>query len=79
MSDAGRSTQLLASTTLRNVLGTKNLSEILSDRYFKKAQLVKCQMKFKFYVHFRENTAEVILRMLDEATDPWGIKVDFQF
>ena len=27
-----RSTRLLAATTLRNVLGTKNLSEILSDR-----------------------------------------------
>ena len=26
------STRLLAATTLRNVLGTKNLSEILSDR-----------------------------------------------
>jgi hypothetical protein len=26
------STKLLASTTLRNILGTKNLSEILSDR-----------------------------------------------
>ncbi len=30
--DAGKSTMLLSSTTLRNVLGTKNLSEILSDR-----------------------------------------------
>ena len=30
--DANRSTRLLAQTTLRNVLGTKNLSEILSDR-----------------------------------------------
>jgi len=30
--DAHRSTRLLAQTTLRNVLGTKNLSEILSDR-----------------------------------------------
>ena len=30
--NATRSTQLLAQTTLRNVLGTKNLSEILSDR-----------------------------------------------
>ena len=30
--DANSSTQLLAQTTLRNVLGTKNLSEILSDR-----------------------------------------------
>lgn len=30
--DASRSTRLLAQTTLRTVLGTKNLSEILSDR-----------------------------------------------
>lgn len=30
--DANRSTRLLAQTTLRNVLGTKNLSEILSER-----------------------------------------------
>ncbi len=32
VSDASVSTQLLASTTLRNVLGTKTLSEILTDR-----------------------------------------------
>jgi erythrocyte band 7 integral membrane protein len=32
VNNANRSTQLLAQTTLRNVLGTKNLSEILSDR-----------------------------------------------
>jgi len=30
--DYNRSTRLLAATTLRNVLGTKNLSEILSER-----------------------------------------------
>ncbi|XP_030830897.1 band 7 protein AGAP004871-like [Strongylocentrotus purpuratus] len=30
--DAGRSTRLLAQTTLRNVLGTKNLAEILAER-----------------------------------------------
>ena len=30
--DANRSTRLLAQTTLRNVLGTKSLSEILSER-----------------------------------------------
>ncbi|XP_076316378.1 band 7 protein AGAP004871-like isoform X1 [Tachypleus tridentatus] len=30
--DYGRSTRLLAATTLRNVLGTKNLSDILSER-----------------------------------------------
>lgn len=32
VSDAHRSTRLLGQTTLRNVLGTKTLSEILSDR-----------------------------------------------
>ena len=30
--DYGDSARLLAATTLRNVLGTKNLGEILSDR-----------------------------------------------
>ena len=30
--DAAKSTKLLASTTLRNILGTKTLAEILSDR-----------------------------------------------
>ena len=30
--NAHQSTRLLAQTTLRNVLGTKSLSEILSDR-----------------------------------------------
>jgi len=32
VADYSSSTQLLASTTLRNILGTKSLSEILSDR-----------------------------------------------
>ncbi len=30
--DADRSTRLLSQTTLRNILGTKTLAEILSDR-----------------------------------------------
>ena len=30
--DYSKSTKLLASTTLRNILGTKNLTEILADR-----------------------------------------------
>ena len=46
---------MLASTTLRTILGTKNLSEILSDR---------------------ESIAKDILEHLDNATDPWGIKVE---
>ncbi|XP_059157553.1 band 7 protein AGAP004871-like isoform X3 [Physella acuta] len=53
--DANRSTRLLAATTLRNVLGTKNLSEILSDR---------------------ENISHLMQTSLDEATDPWGVKVE---
>lgn len=32
VTNAGSATRLLAQTTLRNVLGTKNLSQILSDR-----------------------------------------------
>ena len=40
---------------LRNVLGTKNLSEILSDR---------------------EHISSTMQVSLDEATDPWGIKVE---
>jgi len=53
--DANRSTRLLAATTLRNVLGTKNLAEILSDR---------------------ETISHVMQSSLDEATDPWGVKVE---
>ncbi|XP_033731390.1 band 7 protein AGAP004871-like isoform X1 [Pecten maximus] len=53
--DANRSTRLLAATTLRNVLGTKNLSEILSER---------------------ESISHVMQSSLDDATDPWGVKVE---
>ena len=48
------STRLLAATTLRNVLGTKNLSEILSER---------------------DTISNVMKTLLDEATDPWGVRV----
>ncbi|KAJ6223640.1 hypothetical protein RDWZM_002185 [Blomia tropicalis] len=53
--DYGRSTRLLAATTLRNVLGTKDLSQILSER---------------------ESISHVMQSSLDEATDPWGVKVE---
>lgn len=48
-------TQLLAAATLRNVLGTKTMSQLLSDR---------------------EHIAVMMKTCLDEATDPWGIKVE---
>jgi len=53
--DAARSTKLLAQTTLRNILGTKTLAEMLSDR-----EAISHQMQ----------------STLDEATDPWGVKVE---
>ncbi|CDS37265.1 MEChanosensory abnormality family member [Echinococcus multilocularis] len=53
--DADRSTRLLAATTLRNVLGTKSLSEILSER---------------------ESISTSMQTMLDDATQPWGVKVE---
>lgn len=53
--NAKSSTRLLAQTTLRNVLGTKSLSEILQQR---------------------EEISHSIQAHLDEATDPWGVKVE---
>lgn len=50
-----QSTRLLASTTLRKVLGARNLSEMLSER---------------------DNIAHTIESLLDDATDPWGVKVE---
>jgi len=49
------STRLLAATTLRNVIGTKNLSDLLVER---------------------ENISASMQVSLDEATDPWGVKVE---
>ncbi|CAF3881667.1 unnamed protein product [Rotaria magnacalcarata] len=53
--DAAKSTKLLAATTLRNVLGTKTLHEILAER---------------------DKIDTLIQTSLDEATDPWGVKVE---
>uniref|UniRef100_A0A915JVH0 Band 7 domain-containing protein n=1 Tax=Romanomermis culicivorax TaxID=13658 RepID=A0A915JVH0_ROMCU len=73
--NAHHSTRLLAQTTLRNMLGTKNLAEILSDR----ETVSSCMQVGRFLLHiifqmnqifhFRQN-------ILDEATESWGIKVE---
>jgi erythrocyte band 7 integral membrane protein len=55
IADFSVSTRLLAATTLRNILGTKNLSDILSDR---------------------ESISHTMQSSLDEATNPWGVKVE---
>lgn len=49
------STMLLAATTLRNILGTRTLQEILREK-----DAISLQMQ----------------ELLDDATDPWGIKVE---
>jgi erythrocyte band 7 integral membrane protein len=78
--DVHRSTRLLAQTTLRNILGMKNLSEILSDREHISATMrvgtpvlkltlqIHKTLSLKFTSTFQEH--------LDEATDPWGVKVE---
>lgn len=48
-------TRLLASTTLRSILGTKTLQDIMKER---------------------DNIANQMQTDLDEATDPWGVKVE---
>merc|ERR1712130_386628 len=53
--NASESTKLLAQTTLRNILGTRTLAGILSER---------------------DAISGEMLTILDEATDPWGIKVE---
>ncbi|XP_071127113.1 stomatin-like isoform X1 [Mytilus edulis] len=53
--NADSSTRLLAATTLRNVLGTKNMSELLTER---------------------DSIAQQMQAILDQSTDPWGIKVE---
>ena len=75
MSLSSHSTRLLAATTLRNVLGTKNLSEILSER----------EVMINIFSIFRillslistcQAISHVMQNALDEATDPWGVKVE---
>ncbi|KXJ19713.1 Mechanosensory protein 2 [Exaiptasia diaphana] len=68
VADANRSTRLLAQTTLRNVLGTKSLSEILSER--DNISHIMQASQFSCFMRTKKTTS------LDEATDPWGVKVE---
>ncbi len=58
VNDAFYSTKLLAQTTLRNVLGTKTLGDMLAER---------------------DHISNLMQEVLDDATDPWGVKVIFEF
>jgi len=55
VNDVNLSTQLLGQTTLRNVIGTHLLQDLISKR---------------------ESISHTLQQYLDEATDPWGVKVD---
>ncbi|KAL5012917.1 hypothetical protein ScPMuIL_011468 [Solemya velum] len=55
VNNVNSATNLLAATTLRTVLGMKDMSEILSQR---------------------EEISNTMQKILDEATDPWGVKVE---
>ena len=75
--NAHHSTRLLAQTTLRNILGTKNLHEILSDR-----ESISGSMQVPLVmllIHFKqifERHPSSLQTNLDEATTAWGIKVE---
>ena len=89
--NAHHSTRLLAQTTLRNMLGTHNLHEILSDREtIATSMQVGAQLPHPFRTFLCDDDAPVFLlaivhltllfphpqTVLDEATENWGIKVE---
>jgi len=55
--NAHHSTRLLAQTTLRNVLGTKDLSEILSEREYisNSMQVPRTSYIYNFVAYFSRN------------------------
>ncbi len=78
--NAHHSTRLLAQTTLRNILGTKNLHEILSDRESISGSM---QVNLKILINIQLcgifNLVTLFFSpqvVLDDATTAWGIKVE---
>ena len=68
VANASHATRLLASTTLRNMLGTRNL-HVRIYFYF------LCILQFiQDILSDRETISSTMLTLLDEATDPWGIR-----
>lgn len=69
VNDAQFSTKLLAQTTLRNVLGTKTLSEILMER----DNIANVGYGVEDLIS--DVTFKITEKVLDDGTDPWGVKV----
>jgi len=60
--NAARSTQLLAQTTLRNILGTKTLSEILTDR-----ESISAMMQVTLFTDHFSGPGDAIGRMCGQS------------
>ena len=69
--DYSGSARLLAATTLRNVLGTMNLGDILSQR---ESIAKEMQVEEIFLNHSLKDLT--FQATLDVATEPWGVKVE---
>ena len=70
--DYSGSSRLLAATTLRNILGTRNLGDILSERE-SIAKEMKVTQDFVCLFQLINSSFQLTL---DEATDPWGVQVE---
>ena len=64
----------------RNVLGTKNLGDILSEREsianMMQSTLVKIEKKTERIISQYKKSLKFYFYQQDEATDPWGVKVE---
>ena len=68
--DYSGSARLLAATTLRNVLGTLSLGDILSQVMM---TMMMCIMNV---LSQRETIAREMQSTLDDATEAWGVQVE---
>jgi erythrocyte band 7 integral membrane protein len=72
--DYGASARLLAATTLRNVLGTLNLGDILSQRETIARDMQVNSGNTKHLVDFKSNINHQ--ETLEEGTKSWGVMVE---
>ena len=68
--DYSGSARLLAATTLRNVLGTLSLGDILSQ------VMMTMMMSLMNILSQRETIAREMQSTLDDATEAWGVQVE---
>ena len=69
--DYSGSARLLAATTLRNVLGTRNLGDILADTKSIAQEMQACSLIVKTYEKSSFHKSS-----LAEATGAWGVQIE---